>query len=70
MVDMLVKTVEMKAALWLNSFFYYFRRLWLAFIAVCGQQSSKLILLIFRYQVFECIGDRFGLLWCASVPCP
>ena len=29
MVDMLVKTVEMKAALWLNSFFYYFRRLWL-----------------------------------------
>ena len=29
MADMLVKIVEMKAALWLNSFFYYFRRLWL-----------------------------------------
>ena len=29
MADMLVKIVEMKAALCLNSFFYYFRRLWL-----------------------------------------
>ena len=29
MADMLVKIVEMKAVLWLNSFFYYFRRLWL-----------------------------------------
>ena len=27
MADMLVKIVAMKAVLWLNSFFYYFRRL-------------------------------------------